>query len=146
MCPHKKIMTYTWCQCIKCYTDGSFTVAQVSLWLEHGQNRCRSHTNIWRVWLSGHNTVQLRKSPTFHRNIPPPSSWPKRSSACCLLLASLFVLLFNPEDGGDMFLWNVRPFPNYMWLQPRGTYSLQSLLWESQIQHNNVRLLHILIQ
>jgi hypothetical protein len=31
----------------------------------------------------------------------------------------LFEVLFNPDDGGDPFLKNVRLSPNYVALQPR---------------------------
>jgi hypothetical protein len=41
------------------------------------------------------------------------------AAAACFLLA----LLFNPEDGGNMFPRNVKLSPNYMVLQPRRPYS-----------------------
>jgi hypothetical protein len=45
----------------------------------------------------------------------------------------LLGLLFDPKDGGDMFLQNLRPSLNQMALQPRGLYSLQSLPREPKI-------------
>jgi hypothetical protein len=33
----------------------------------------------------------------------------------------LLSLLFCPEDGGDMFLWNVGMFQKYVALEPRNT-------------------------
>jgi hypothetical protein len=47
-----------------------------------------------------------------------PSKKPARSS-CCLLLTGFFLgLLFNPEDGGDIFLENVKLSLDYTALQP----------------------------
>jgi hypothetical protein len=64
--------------------------------------------------LLGYNAVYYREIPPFQRNISPPSSglksYPnkkpcKTGSVCRLLLAGPFLtLLFDPEDGGDMFL------------------------------------------
>jgi hypothetical protein len=47
----------------------------------------------------------------------PPSSWsrnePSKSTASYLLLANFLLgLLFDPEDGGDMFLRNVSSLLN----------------------------------
>jgi hypothetical protein len=51
--------------------------------------------------------------------------WAKQSPACYLFHASFLLdLFFNPEDGDDMFLWNVG------WLS---TNSSQPPLWEPQI-------------
>jgi hypothetical protein len=39
-------------------------------------------------------------------------------------VANWLGLLLYPEDGGDMFLWNNKLFPNCMALQPRWLYTL----------------------
>jgi hypothetical protein len=57
--------------------------------------------------------LSTESQPTFWRNMLPPSSESKnkpskQSSACYLLHAGFLLdLLFDPEDGGDMFLQNV---------------------------------------
>jgi hypothetical protein len=75
--------------------------AQVSLQLEHGQNRCRSHLKNLKsaaVWLC-HCATQ--KKPNFLLEHTTSIFM----AACCQLLgSSLFISLFNPEDGGDTFL------------------------------------------
>jgi hypothetical protein len=93
------------------------------------------------MWLltvqsSSCNTVKFSRSPpTFQRNAPPPS-WgsaePSKKpaecshSVCRLLFAgSLVDLLFNPEDGGSTFLWNVSGLLlNYIALRPKRLSSL----------------------
>jgi hypothetical protein len=44
--------------------------------------------------------------------------------------------IFDPEDVGSMFLWNIRAFlPDCMESHPRTQYSSQPSLWESLIQN-----------
>jgi hypothetical protein len=31
-------------------------------------------------------------------------------TVCCLLIAGFFGLRYQPEDGGDVFLWNIHRF------------------------------------
>jgi hypothetical protein len=73
------------------------------------------------------NAVQfgLEKVP---RNLHPSSSGFRRSQQKqpSLLLTSagfLHGLLLNSDDGGNMFLWNVRLFQSYTILQLRRLYS-----------------------
>jgi hypothetical protein len=63
-----------------------------------------------------------------------------------LLIGFLLGLLSDPEDGCNMFLQNVSWLsPDYTSLCPRRQITSQSLLWESQVQHNPYhRRLHIL--
>jgi hypothetical protein len=54
-----------------------------------------------------------KSQPTFHKNISCPFSGPEnkpgKKSLYYLLHASyLLHLVFDPEDDGEMFLWNVR--------------------------------------
>jgi hypothetical protein len=62
--------------------------------------------------------MKLRARPTFRRNISPPTSGSKsKPSKLTLPPAStgfLLGLLFDPEDGGDMFPLNVGLSLNYM--------------------------------
>jgi hypothetical protein len=44
----------------------------------------------------------------FWRNISPPSSGLKNKQGMMLDSGFLLGLFFDPEDGGDMFLQNVR--------------------------------------
>jgi hypothetical protein len=60
----------------------------------------------------------------FRRNISPPSSGPrdklsKKPVEVGRNLNFLLTLAFNPEDGSDMFLSNVRLSPNYTALQSK---------------------------
>jgi hypothetical protein len=58
-----------------------------------------------------------------------------------LLLVGLFLgVLFNPEDGGDVFLWNGGLFPTYMALELRRPYSPYPPLWGTQIQRSDSML------
>jgi hypothetical protein len=54
-------------------------------------------------------------------NLPPASA------------GFIITLVFNPEDGGDMFLRNVGLSPNYTPFKPRQAYSSLSSFSESQI-------------
>jgi hypothetical protein len=47
--------------------------------------------------------------------------------------AGLLGLLLDPENGSDMFLWNVGLFPNYKGLQCRIPHSPQSPWWQPRI-------------
>jgi hypothetical protein len=51
-------------------------------------------------------------------------------SLACRLPSTGFLLglLFDPEDGGGMFLWNILLPPNYKALQPRRLFSLYKSL------------------
>jgi hypothetical protein len=42
--------------------------------------------------------------------------------------------LSSAEDGGNMYLWNVKLFPQFMALQPRSPHSSWQLLWDPHIQ------------
>jgi hypothetical protein len=65
----------------------------------------------------GFNRLVFRKIRTFRRNAS--------TLACSLILhAILLGLLFDPEDGGDMFLRIVRLFPNCMVLEPLRPFAL----------------------
>jgi hypothetical protein len=54
------------------------------------------------------NAIQLGDSPTFRRNISPPSSGSRNTPASP---SFLFSLLFDPEYAGHMFLRNVELSP-----------------------------------
>jgi hypothetical protein len=72
--------------------------------------------------LLGYNAPHFGKIPTVRRNITPPSSMSKSKpgkkpctagSAYLLIRVDLLLsLFFNLEDGSDIFLRNVWPFPN----------------------------------
>jgi hypothetical protein len=70
--------------------------------------------------------------------LPPPVAGEQQSSASCLLHAVfLLSLLFDYEDGGDTFLWNICWLSlDYVALYPRRQNSSKSLLWEPQILYN----------
>jgi hypothetical protein len=75
--------------------------------------------------------------PTFRRNLPPRHArnqlqvGSKQNYACCFLYADFqFIVLFNPEDGSDMFPRKTMvPFlPDCVSSYPRGhNYSAVSL-------------------
>jgi hypothetical protein len=73
------------------------------IWSSHGGDLLRAH--ISGLWCY----VVLRGLKCWI-NISSPSSG---------LDSFLFGLLFNPESGGDMLLWNSRLSLNYTALQPR---------------------------
>jgi hypothetical protein len=70
-------------------------------------------TRSEELYLVGFNAVKSVESQrTFRRNISAPSSCSKNKPSIGLLVtcfdADFFlVLLFDPEDGDDTFLWNV---------------------------------------
>jgi hypothetical protein len=58
--------------------------------------------------------VYIGDRPTFRRNISPPSSGQKcKLSTKAEAGGSLLDLLFDPEEGGDIFLRNVGISMNY---------------------------------
>jgi hypothetical protein len=57
--------------------------------------------------------VQIGEYPIFRRNLPSPSSGSKIKASKLGLLSRLLACLFDPDDGGDMFLRNVGLSPNY---------------------------------
>lgn len=67
--------------------------------------------------LLGCNTMQLRDSPTSQRNVSPPSSEsksiPYNKPAEADSKQGLLGLLFNPDDGSNTLLRNIRLSPNY---------------------------------
>jgi hypothetical protein len=63
----------------------------------------------------------------------------KARKSCLLLTGLLLHLLFDPEDGGNMFLQNVGGLlPNNTVLQPRRQYCSKSPLWKLQIEQYTV--------
>jgi hypothetical protein len=86
------------------------------------KNLCAITENYMKMVLGG--------NAKFQRNIAPPSSglnstsYRKSEEADNKL--SLPCLLFNNEDGCNMFLSNIRLLLNYTGLQPRRLYSSQS--------------------
>jgi hypothetical protein len=85
--------------------------------------------------LVGRTAVQFENSQTFRRNVLPQFSGSKdkirkklaEASKLSLLHASttlLLVLVFGPEDGGNVFLRNVGLSPNYTTLYLRSPYFL----------------------
>jgi hypothetical protein len=52
----------------------------------------------------------------------------KQGTTCLMLVGFLLGVLFNPEDGGEIFLQNAGDSPKYTPLQPRRLYSLKSLM------------------
>jgi hypothetical protein len=81
------------------------------------------YCNDWRVQSSGIQRSPLPSQPTFHTNIPLPSSGSKNkpskkpgwkqvaSTARCFHAGFLLGLFFHPEDGGNMFFQNVSWLP-----------------------------------
>jgi hypothetical protein len=57
-------------------------------------------------------------NPAFQRNILPPFSGSK-SKLAAYFYWFLAWLIFDPKDGGHMFLLNIGLSLNYMALQPR---------------------------
>jgi hypothetical protein len=55
------------------------------------------------------------EKPSFRRNISLSSSGFKRRRASAVFL---LILIFDPENGGDIFLRNVRMSPNYTHYNP----------------------------
>jgi hypothetical protein len=68
-------------------------------------NLCRIWIGYEELYLMGYNALKsVERQPTFRSNTSPSSSW----FAFCLLHACFLLgLLLHPEDGGDVFLWNV---------------------------------------
>jgi hypothetical protein len=76
-------------------------------------------------------TQSGRSSVMYHRNILPLSPWLKskpkkklaKSSTCCLFPADFLLdWLFNPENRGSIFLWNLdKVLPNCMASHPKGS-------------------------
>jgi hypothetical protein len=64
------------------------------------------------------------KIPTFQRNMSPPSSESKNKPSLPPVSGFLLRLLFDPEEGRDIFLRNVELSPNYTASQPRRSYPL----------------------
>jgi hypothetical protein len=61
--------------------------------------------------------VKFLCEQAFRRNVSPPSSATKiKPPAACLLFA---LLIFDPEDGSDMFFRNVGSHTGYTALYPR---------------------------
>jgi hypothetical protein len=59
-------------------------------------------------YLLGFNTLySVESPPTFRRNISPPSSGLNKQSK---IQAGILLDLFDPEDGGGMFLLNLVDF------------------------------------
>jgi hypothetical protein len=75
----------------------------------------------------------------FRKNVPPPSLGSKISQARNHHVASgqaiswfLVQLIFNPEDGGDLFLQNIGSHMNHVALYPRRWQHSYLLQWECQ--------------
>jgi hypothetical protein len=89
-----------------------------------------------------------RSSRTLRRNVRSPFSGSKSqlSSAVCLLLAGyLLGLLFKPEEGYSMFLWNVGEHLPDRTVSPKdSTCQTLRLFSVMQVEEEAVRLNDIL--
>jgi hypothetical protein len=82
-------------------------ISQQLTYRREGRSHCVHNPNASekKFWQNG------LEQETGKLSLPPASA------------GFLLGLLFNPEDGGGMFLWNIRLSPDNMALQPRRLYS-----------------------
>jgi hypothetical protein len=99
--------------------------------------RVQSVRNFFVIFFTVNSTVFWGLTPCSSERIP------RFGATCHLFLRGRRVsqarnqqnsayivldLLFDPENGSDMLLRNVRLFPNYTGLQPRRPYSRENLI------------------
>jgi hypothetical protein len=103
-----------WCKCV--FLRKQMPYEKLDLHL-----RGPTTTTVNRIrkeyYLLGYNTVQsVESQPTFRRKPSKITVW--KLQAC--FRSGILFSLFDPEDGGDMFQWNVSWLSTeYMALHPR---------------------------